>query len=105
MANAPFSLVAAPTFKAKAAIPVPGAAPAEVEFTFKHRTREDLTEFSKGLVGREDVDVILDVASGWELTDDFGAESIKTLTQNYHGSVRAILDTYYRELTAARLGN
>ena len=35
----------------------------------------------------------------------FGREAVELLTQNYHGSARAVLSTYVTELAAARLGN
>lgn len=105
MAKAKFSLAVKPTFKAKVSIPVPGQAPELVEFTFKARSRDDFKEFIDGLKDREDVDVILDIASGWELEDAFDKDNLELLTQNYLGAARAIIEKYLSELTQARLGN
>lgn len=105
MAKAKFSLSIAPTFKRKVSIPVPGDKPSDVEFIFKHRTRESFKTFVEGLTGREDAEVIMDIASGWDLDDAFDADSIEELTQNYIGSARAIIETYINELTNARVGN
>lgn len=76
-----------------------------VEFNFKGRTKDEFKAFIEGIGDREDVDVILDIATGWELEDAFGRESVELLLQNYLGSARVIIEKYIGELTAARLGN
>lgn len=105
MSKQKFSLAVKPTFTAKVNIPIPGKAPEPVEFTFKARTRDEFAAFVESFKGREDVDVIMDIASGWELEDPFGRESIEELTQNYLGAARAVIEKYLTELTQARLGN
>lgn len=107
MAKPKFTLVAKPTFTARVAIPVPGQAPELVEFTFKGRTRDQFAEFIESIKEGEskDVEVIMDIASGWELEDAFDAKNVELLTQNYLGAARAIIDKYLAELTTARLGN
>jgi hypothetical protein len=98
-------LTASPTFKATVLIPVPGKKPVPVEFVFKGRTKDQFTEFVEKLAGRDDVDVILDIATGWELDDVFGQDAVATLVQNYIGAARVVIEKYLNELTAARLGN
>lgn len=105
MAKPKLSLVANPTFKAKVAIPVPGDKAVDVEFTFKGRNREAFKTYIASMDGREDVDLIMDAASGWDLEDAFDRDNVEKLTQNYMGSARAIFDKYVGELTQARLGN
>lgn len=105
MAKTKFVLTASPTFKAKVGIPIPGGSPEIVEFTFKHRTKEAYLEWAKDMAEKEDADLILEVASGWELEDPFDRESLEKLTQNYIGSGRAVLETYINQQTNAKLGN
>jgi hypothetical protein len=105
MAKQKLILTANPTFKVKVAIPVAGGSPVDVEFTFKHRTRDAFKDFLEKLRDRDDVEVIADIASGWDLDDAFDADSVEQLTQNYLGSARAIIETYINELTNAKLGN
>jgi hypothetical protein len=100
-----FSLAVKPTFRSRVSIPVPGQAAELVEFTFKGRTRDQFKAFIEELKDREDVDVILDIASGWELDDAFDKDNLEELTQNYLGAARAIIEKYLSELTQARLGN
>lgn len=93
-----------PTFKAKVGIPVAGAAePAEVEFTFKHRTTEALELWMNE--SAEDLKKVLDMADGWDLPDEFTEENVKKLLQNYFGAATAIITTYLAELLKAKTGN
>ena len=94
-----------PTFKAKVAIPVAGSAPVEVEFTFRHRTKEELQKFIEDSGKRDDPDTIMELAAGWELSDQFTRENVDLLVQNYIASARAVFDKYLDELVKARLGN
>ena len=84
---------------------MPGGKSAAVEFTFKSRTRDEFRLFIDGLGDRLDVDVIMDMASGWDLEDPFDQANVELLTQNYLGAARAVIEKYLSELTAARLGN
>lgn len=102
---AKLQLTASPTFKCNVLIPVPGKKPVPVEFNFKGRTKDEFKAFIDTIGDREDVDVILDIATGWELEEAFGRDSVELLLQNYLGSARVIIEKYIGELTAARLGN
>jgi len=105
MAKNKLNLNAAPTFKKEVEIPVAGGKPAFVEFTFKHRTRDDLKDFIEALSGREDVEVLIDIATGWDLDDPFGKESLEKLVQNYTGAARAVIEVYLAEMAGARVKN
>lgn len=107
MAKVKFTLDPAPTFKSVVNIPVAGGKPAPVEFIFKHRDREQFKEFVEGLTDRQDVEVIMDMASGWDLDDAFDAESIGKLVTRYMGAFNAICEVYFNELTKSgpRSGN
>lgn len=102
---AKLSLSAAPTFVAKVGIPVAGAEPAMVELTFRHRTRSALSAWLEQGKDRADVDAILDLASGWDLPDEFNRDNVETLVQNYIGAPAVLVDFYIKELTKAKLGN
>ena len=100
-----FTLAIAPTFKAEVAIPVPGGRPANVSFTFKHKTRDELKELLSGLEGREDIDVVMEITSGWAIDEAFEEDNVAVLLQNYPGSALAIIDTFMKEVSGARRGN
>lgn len=97
-----------PTFKAKVEIAVPGSAPASVVFTFKHRSRQEMERFLKTVNDGEvedDVNLILAIASGWELADEFTEENVRTLVDSYISAPAAIFETYARELSGAKRKN
>lgn len=103
--TAKFKLEAAPTFDAVVDIPVHGAEPAKVKFTFRHRTRDELDAFYKAAGERTVDESVLAVVSGWELDDELNAESVAKLTQNYMGAGPAITNAYINAMLQARLGN
>jgi len=105
MAKQKFSLSANPTFKAPVKIGVPGGDPVDVEFTFKHRSKDAMKQFITEMKGKEDVDLIKDIASGWELDDAFDTESLEKLNQNYPGAALGIWQVYVTELQGARAKN
>lgn len=105
MAKEKIDLNGAPTFKSVVSIPRPGMRPADVEFIFKGRDKDEFKEWLNGLKDREDVDAILDVASGWELSDPFDRDSVTKLVKKYLASPRAVIEKYISEVTGARLGN
>lgn len=94
-----------PTFKAKVGIPVPGTRPVDVVFTFKHRTRDVLMEWVETSSNDTDVQSIMDCATGWELDDEFNAENVDRLCNNYPGAGFAIVRTYLDESRGARAKN
>ena len=54
-----FTLNPAPTFKAKVDIPVPGGKVEKVEFTFRHRTREEFQRWLEDIDGKDGHVVVL----------------------------------------------
>lgn len=93
-----------PTFKAKVGIPVPGSDElAEVEFVFKHRTKDQLESWM-GENG-EDLQKVMEMVDGWDLPDKFNEANVKTLLQNYFGAAAAIVTAYIGELMKAKTGN
>lgn len=106
---AKLKLTADPTFTAKVGIPIAGGEPATVLFTFKHRTQDELKEFVKELQSGKkptsDVDMLMSIACGWDLEDEFNRENVALMTQMYHAAAQAISEKYAEELTQARLKN
>jgi hypothetical protein len=101
-----FTLVPQPTFKKKVKMPIPGADFVDVEFTFKHRNKTEFQEFMEAAKDQaDDVALVMDVASGWELAESFDKDNVEKLVDNYVGAARAIFTTYVDELIKARAGN
>ncbi|HQS59728.1 MAG: hypothetical protein B7Y56_03020 [Gallionellales bacterium 35-53-114] len=102
---AKLSLTPSPTFKTMVGIPVAGGKPVDVEFTFKHRTKDQLATFLAERAGKTDIEGFLDMVTGWELEDPFNEESVTKLTQNYPGASLATFRVYIDELVQAKIKN
>jgi hypothetical protein len=100
-----FKLDPNPTFKAKVDIPVHGGSTAPVEFVFKHVTKDRYVELFTAGNPMPDVELIMEICSGWDLDDPFTAESIEKLRQNYQAAPGAIVRKFVDEIGPARLGN
>lgn len=94
-----------PTFTAKASIHVPGGRKADIEFKFKYRDADEFKAFTESLEGKKDVEILMEIASGWDLDEPFDAKNVELLTKKYIGSARSILEKYIDELTGARAKN
>jgi hypothetical protein len=107
----------APTFKAKALIPVPGDQAAELDFVFKHRGRLAFDELKAGNSNEDyqklsaedklgaDVNFILKLAESWSLEAEFNFENVRTLLDNYPAAANAISSAYGEAIILGRLGN
>jgi hypothetical protein len=102
---AKLSLNPSPTFKAKAPIHVPGGRKAEIEFIYKYRDADEFKEFTETLEGRKDIEILMDIASGWDLDEPFDEKNVEKMAKNYLGSARSALETYLNELMGARAKN
>lgn len=99
-----FSLQPKPTFKANVLIPRAGDTDGELTFTFKHMPLKELSDLEK-LDDKSALDFILEIATAWALPDEFNRENLETLLDNYPGALRAVTETYYRELLGNREKN
>ena len=107
---AKLSLTQKPTFTATVQIPVLGGGTEPVQFTFKAKRRAEFAEWLDGLTtkadeARKDEDVVLDIASGWELEEPFNKKNIIELCEVHPGSGRAIVAAYINEYAGAKAGN
>jgi len=98
-------LIPAPTFRAVVAIPQPEGEPAEVEMEFKHRNKDELKALAEQLGSKDDVALVKEMATGWDLADDFNHANIKRLVSEHHQAAVSIWNTYFEKLTGLRLGN
>ncbi|WP_176394159.1 phage tail assembly chaperone [Chromobacterium violaceum] len=102
---AKLTLAVAPTFSAAVAIPLPGGDSAEVVITFKHHTRTELRTLAEKLESTPDIELVQQIATGWDLVDAWTPENVHQLLENHHGAALAIWNTYVRELTGLREKN
>ena len=107
---AKLTLTQKPTFTAVVQIPVLGGGAEPVEFTFKAKRKTEFAEWLKTLTSPDgetskDENIVLEIASGWELEDQFNKKNLVELGELYPGATRAIVTAYINEYTGAKAGN
>lgn len=101
-----FSIKPAPTFKAPVNIHVPGAAePGVINLEFKHIKPKDLEARMESLQGKTDVEVIQELAVGWDVDGEFDADNIGELVDNYANVGVAVINGLAAALIPASRGN
>lgn len=102
---AKLTLAVAPTFKSNVSIPVQGKKPVSVEFTFLGRSKDEFRAYLETATDRDEVDLIMDTITGWELEDQFSRDNVELLLQSHPASGKALFEKYISEVSGARLGN
>lgn len=107
---AKLTLAHKPTFTAAVQIPVLGGGTEAVQFTFKAKRKTEFSEWLESLSNqkeevRKDEDIVLEIASGWDLDETFTPKNLSELGELYPGSARAIVAAYINEYTGAKAGN
>jgi hypothetical protein len=99
---AKFKLQPDPTFKAKVKIPVPGVAKeSEVEFTFRFRDSDELSALLARASDQHVVKTAMEMATAWELTDEFNEDNLRLLHTTYLGALNRLVECYWEEHTKA----
>lgn len=96
-----------PTFRAAAAISIPGeAAPVAIEVEYRHLGREALIAYFDGLPGRPDLDALADIVVGWSGVDaPFSRETLAALLDAYPTAALALFEAFRRECLEAKAKN
>lgn len=101
---AKFNLQPKPTFKADVTIPRAGDEDGVLTFTFRHKPIKELAALET-LEGKTALDFLTEITERWALPDEFSRDNLETLLDNYPGAMKAIVASYYRELTGNREKN
>lgn len=107
---AKLTLTQQPTFAATVKVPVLGGGTEPVEFTFKAKRKTEFSEWLESLTkrteeARKDEEIVLGIASGWDLEEKFDKKNLVELFELYPGSARAIVAAYINEYAGAKAGN
>lgn len=102
-----FKLQPNPTFKARVPVTIPGQAkPAEIEIEFRHFSREKMREYFDSLIGKTDVESLVQIVVGWSGIDEaFSQEALEKLCDNFPSAAAAIFETFRNEHFEARRKN
>ena len=102
---AKLTLAVNPTFPVTVSIPKAGEPAVTLKLTCKHRTKAQLDEFIKSRADKEDVTTIQDMATGWDLDDEFNAENIECMCQNYISAPLECYRAYIGQLVGEKAKN
>lgn len=100
----PLRLVPNPTFRGPVELLTPEGS-STVVFTFKHRPKSAMPAFFESIKDKEDLFVVKQIVSGWDLAEEFNDENVSTLLDNYHQAAMAITTSYVGLLTQFKKGN
>lgn len=100
-------LAHAATFKTEVKIPTPAGEPIAVEFEFVWLNRKHVIEFSREHQSKEliDADFVLRITKSWGFEDEFNAENMEYLLDEYPYSGGEILSAFYQAYSGAREKN
>lgn len=93
-----------PDFPITVKFQLPNGVEAEIKFTAKHRSASEI----QSLYAREDVkdhEFITEIASGWDLEDEFNQENAKKLVDQFPASALALTQSYMAALAGVRVKN
>ena len=114
------------TFKSKVIIPLIDGSDASIEMVFKYRTKtqygalvdELMTTAEKAVKSKDktvegafksaienNVEFIFKIAEGWDLEDEFNAENLSLLDDEYQGAITAIGEAYRSALVEGKVKN
>lgn len=103
-----FKIDPAPTFEAPVKIPRADGEPGDLTFVFKHKTRDETTDFFNRATKAKgsEAKLLMEIVAGWKDTDvAFSEAAFERVLQNYPGAIRAIFGTYLKTLNEGRTGN
>lgn len=98
-----------PTFTAPVSLSRPGKEPAVVDFTFKHKTRDELVAWGERAraPGASTADLLSEIVADWgaQIAQPYSPEALRILLQNYHTADVDIAKGYRKALAEAREKN
>jgi hypothetical protein len=107
-----FRIVPNPTFRARVALSVPGAAPGVIEVEFRHKGRTEFAAWWETIDGRNDADILGSVIAGWsDVVDGAGMpvpydiDALALLLDRFPAAAVELRDAYLKALFEAREKN
>lgn len=104
MAKFKLTLGRLPDFKMPVSFVLPNGDEAKIIFTVRHKSAEEIQE----LFARDDIrdgDFILELATAWDLEEEFNKENVDALIKLYPSAALGLSQTYMRALAGQRVKN
>lgn len=105
MANMKLTLGRLPDFKLPVDFVLPNGDEQRVVFTVKHMKSTEIQELYEAQDPTKDHEFILQLATNWDVVDEFNEENVKELVDLFPGAVIALMGAYMRALAGIRVKN
>lgn len=102
MAKMKLTLGPLPDFKLPVNFVMPDGSEQKIIFTVKHKKATEVQELYRK-EGVKDFDFIMNIATGWDLEEEFNHENAKLLVDYYPGSALALVQSYLGALAGQRV--
>lgn len=104
MAKMKLTLAPLPDFKLPVSFVMPDGEEQKIIFTVKHKRASEVQEMYKK-EGVKDADFIMNLATAWDLEEEFNQENASLLVDYYPGAALALMGAYLGALAGQRVKN
>lgn len=105
MAKFKLTLGALPNFKLPVSFLMPNGDEAKIVFTVKHRKASEIQALYNDDKGISDVQMITELAVGWDLDEEFNDENVKELLDLFPAAALSLTGSYLQALAGHRVKN
>lgn len=105
MAKMKLTLAALPDFKLPVKFMMPNGEEQSIVFTVRHMKASEVQEMYSSEKVTSDSDMIMNIATGWNLEEEFTAENAKLLVDYYPSAALALAGSYLQALAGQRVKN
>ena len=105
MAKFKLTLAPLPDFKLPVKFTMPDGNEGSILFTVRHLKAKEVQEMYEAEKVVRDADLIMRLATGWDLEEEFNEENAKTLVEFYPGAALALTGSYLAALAGQRVKN
>lgn len=105
MAKMKLTLAPLPDFKLPVDFTLPTGDQQRIVFTVKHIKVAEFQELYSGEREVRDSELIMHIASGWDLEEEFNEDNAKLLVELFPGSAIALAAAYLKALAGQRVKN
>lgn len=105
MAKMKITLGKLPDFKLPVEFILPNGDVGEITFTVRHVSVDEFQKMYSSDEVIRDHELIMNLASGWNLSEEFNEENAKELVSHYPAAALALASQYMRALAGQRVKN
>lgn len=105
MAKMKLTLARLPDFKLPVKFTMPNGEEGSIVFTVRHMPANEFHDLYTSEAVVKDHEFIMNLATGWDLEEEFNAENAQLMVELFPGSAIALAGTYLQALAGQRVKN